>query len=167
MAPMELRTARRRKGLAEVSPTSRAWTPKATQLRTRPPRFSALDNPSTAARRRGRGQRSRNVSSESGGGTRPIASKPWYIEKPVSVFEQFLLRHKDGDILRAAPGAAARVASSQFSGRSTETTSHRLSRRRRTTFSPSATNRPCSRWSNCRRRVRYGASPGNSKVVMF
>ena len=42
MAPIELRTARRRNGLLQVSPTIRAWALKAAQLRTSAPRFSAL-----------------------------------------------------------------------------------------------------------------------------
>ena len=76
MVPMELRTARRRNGLLEVSPTISAWTPKATQLRTSAPRFSALVNASTATSNIGFGLFDKMSSSVAGGGIFPTASWP-------------------------------------------------------------------------------------------
>ena len=85
MLPIELRTARRRNGLLQVSPTISAWVLKAAQLRTSAPRFSALERPSAAARSRGCGLRATTSASVGIAGTFPTASRPWYIEKPVSV----------------------------------------------------------------------------------
>src|ERR1051326_8671703 len=74
--PMELRTARRRKGLLEVSPTINAWVPKATQFLTSAPRFSAFDSESTATTKNGCDADSRIRSSGLGSGIFPTASKP-------------------------------------------------------------------------------------------
>ena len=76
MAPIELRTARRRNGLLQVSPTISAWALKAAQLRTSAPRFSALVRPSAAARSRGCGLRATISSKVGSGGTLPTASRP-------------------------------------------------------------------------------------------
>jgi pyruvate/2-oxoglutarate dehydrogenase complex dihydrolipoamide acyltransferase (E2) component len=64
-----------------------------------------------------------------------------------------------GPAARHPAGLAARSDSNSlnhFSGNKTETTVNLLSSKRRTTFSPSATNMPCCLWSSCRRIVRYG-----------
>src|ERR1051326_2728457 len=85
IAPIELRTARRRYGLLEVSPTIKAWTPRAVPLRTSAPRFVAFERASVAASRRGLGLRLRISSNDNCGGTFPIARSPWYMENPVRV----------------------------------------------------------------------------------
>ena len=153
MAPIELRTARRRKGLAQVSPTSRAWAAKAAQLRTRAPRFSALERPSAAASKRGGGLRARMSTSVGWGGTFPTASRPWYMEKPVSVSSSFFSATKTWMSSRRARRRGSN-SRSHFSGSSTEMTGNWLSSSRRTTFSPSATKMPCCRCSTWRRMVR-------------
>ena len=152
-APMEPRTARRKNGLLHVSLTIRAWASNAAQLRTSAPRFSALLRPSAAVRSRGCELRATMSASVGSGGTLPTASKPWYIEKPVSVSSSGF----SATNTRMSSGLACSRASSSrshFSGSSTETTLKLLSNSRRTTFSPSATKMPCPRCSACRRIVR-------------
>src|SRR5437870_2457775 len=72
--PIELRTALRKNGLHEVSPTIKVWTLKAAQLRASAPIFSALDRLSAATNSLGFGERLTISSKETGAGTLPRAS---------------------------------------------------------------------------------------------
>ena len=89
MVPIELRTARRKKGLQQVSPMISACALKAAQLRASAPRFSALDRLSTAVNNQGRELFSRISASDLCAGIFPTPSKPWYIEKPVRPSNSF------------------------------------------------------------------------------
>lgn len=55
MAPIELRTARRRNGLAHFSPAMSPWAPRDKLLRTMTPTFSAFVRPSSATNNLGVG----------------------------------------------------------------------------------------------------------------
>ncbi len=101
IVPMELRTARRRNGLLEVSPTINACTPKATQLRTSAPRFSALVSASTATSSRGFGFIGQNVVEHGGRWDFSDGEYTLIHRKADEGFEQFFVREINGEFFRA------------------------------------------------------------------
>jgi hypothetical protein len=79
MPPIELRTARRKKGLLEDRLTNKACTENAAQFRTSVPKFSAFATPSVATNQFGFELLS-GISSNVGGiGILATAKIPWNI----------------------------------------------------------------------------------------